>query len=225
MTIRFALVVVLVAALGGAARADWQDFKGAGSIDYEAGYVGAYHAGADPPLDGLGLAGFRLRGQVSPSSWVGYRVGLDLRAGTTFPGGFAYDCDLYLVGIGARFKQHVIVGVTGGVGASGAVGTVDDAVTLPVEASLELALGPRVKLLARGRIAWVSGAASRDDGSKTFDFADELDAAVALRFGNSWHDWGFPTGNGYFIGASYRETEGIKMVGLIIGHSLDAGTY
>lgn len=219
-----AVVAIALTAFAGTAHADWQDWKGAGSIDYEASYVGAYHAGDDPPLDGLGLAGFRLRGQVSPSSWVGYRVGLDLRAGSTNPGGFAYDCDLYLVGVGARFKQHVIVGVTGGVGASGAVGTVDDGVTLPVEASLELGLGKRVRLLARGRIAWVSGAGSRDDGSPTLDFADELDAAVALRFGNSWHDWGFPTGNGYFIGASYRETEGIKMIGVILGHSLDAGT-
>jgi hypothetical protein len=221
---RIAVGLGVVLALGHDARADWRDFKGTGSIDYEAGYVGAYHAGDDPPLDGLGLAGFRLRGQVSPSSWVGYRVGLDLRAGTTFPGGFAYDCDLYLVGVGARIKEHLLLGVTGGVGASGAVGTVDDAVTLPIEAAFELALGPRVRLLARGRIAWVSGAGSRDDGSPTIDFADELDAAVALRFGNSWHDWGFPTGNGYYVGASYREAEGIKMVGLILGHSLNAGT-
>jgi hypothetical protein len=210
-----------------AASADPLDkYKGAASLEYEAGYVHAYDRD-DPERgpDGLGLAGFRLRGQVG-TTWLGYRMGLDLRAGTTMPGGFAYDCDLYLVGLGARLGRWSRFGITGGVGASGATGTVDDAAVFPVEASLELALGSHIRVLARGRVAWVAAAPGRRDGSRTVDVAgvDELDAVIAIRIGNRWSDWGFPTGNGYFIGASYREAEGARMLGVIIGHSLDAGT-
>jgi hypothetical protein len=218
--------VVAAATTTGVARADWEDYQGAGSLEYEAAYLHTVDQDdADPEraVDGLGLAGFRLRGQVG-KSWLGYRIGLDLRAGATAPGGFAYDVDLYAVGVGARLGRWSVVGITGGIGASGATGTVDDAMTFPVEASIELALGGRIRVLARGRLTWLAAAPNRDDGSRTVDFADELDATFAIRLGHRWTDWGFPTGNGYFVGVSYRESEGAQMVGVILGHSLDAGT-
>jgi hypothetical protein len=225
---RAAIAIGLVLAAGGAAAADpfrdLEKLRGSASLDFEAGYVHAYDRATDTGrVDGLGLAGVRLRGTAG-GALLGYRIGLDLHAGATVPGGFAYDVDLYLLGLGLRLGRWSRFGVTGGIGASGTTGTVDDAVQLPVEASLELALGGRIRILARGRLAWVAGADDRRRGTPTMPFGDQLDASVAVRIGHRWMDYDFPTGNGYYLGAAYRESEGARMIGVIIGHSIDVGT-
>src|SRR5690242_8568849 len=114
MKLVLVLVLVLVLDPQGVSADPLDKYKGAASLEYEAGYVHTYDR-ADPERgpDGLGLAGFRLRGQFG-TSWLGYRAGLDLRAGTTMPGGFAYDCDLYLVGLGAQLGKWSRFGITGG---------------------------------------------------------------------------------------------------------------
>jgi hypothetical protein len=218
-------VLVALMLLGGTAAADsFRDYKGAASLEYEVGYVHAYKEPApDDGIDGLGLAGARLRGQFG-KSWVDYRVGLDLRAGATAPGGFAYDVALYAVGLGVRLGMWSRLGITGGIGASGATGTVDDALTFPVEASLELALGSNLRVLARARAVWLAAARGRENGVRSASWIDEGEASFAVRLGNRWTDWGHPTGNGYYLGVAYREAEGAKMVGAIFGVSLDAGS-
>lgn len=222
MTRATAAVAGLLAAARGAA-AD-PPIDGAASLEYEAGYVHAVDAPTpDRGPDGLGLAGARLRGQLGGRR-LAYRVGLDLRAGATAPAGFAYDVALYMVGVGLRLGRWSRAGITAGVGASGATGTVDDAVTLPVEASLELALGGRLRVLARGRVAWVAGAGGRQDGSRTVTFADEAEASLALRLGRRWDNWGFPASNGYYLGVAVREAQGARMLGVIVGHSLDGAS-
>lgn len=220
MKICAAIAAVAVSAAAPA----WADrYDGAASLEYEAGYVHAYDRdGSDGP-DGLGLAGARLRGQMG-SSWYNYRAGIDLRAGTTFPGGFAYDVDLYAAGLGLKLGTWSRFGIAGGVGASGATGTMDDGVQFPVEAMLELAVGGRIRLLARGRVSWLAAADTRSRGAETLPFGDELDAQLAIRFGRRWVNYGYPVGNGYYLGVNYREAESAKMVGFVIGHSIDAGT-
>lgn len=207
---------MLLLVLGGAAAADPLDhLHGTASLEYEAGYASSTDGDT-----GLGLAGARLRGQAG-GRWLQYRMGLDLRAGMTWPAGFAYDVDLYAGGLGVRLSRWSRFGIAGGVGASGATGTLDDGAEFPVEAMLELALGGRLRVIARGRAAWLAGADARTGGAP---LSDELEGSLALRFGHRWHDWDFPTGNGYYLGGWVREASGVRMFGIVIGHSLDAGT-
>src|SRR5689334_3597104 len=107
----------------GIAAASPDDWKGGAWLHYEASYVHARDTDA-----GLGMAGLRLRGFASRNAPVGYLVGIDLHAGSTNPGGFAYQTDLYLAGMGVRLGKLGIAGLGAGVGASGAVGTLDDGV-------------------------------------------------------------------------------------------------
>ena len=221
-----ALVVGVLVAAATPVRANPFDggMQGAASLEYEASYVHAFERdAARPALEGLGLAGARLRGQIGGPSFH-YRVGLDLRAGATAPGGFAYDVDLYFLGTGLLLGRWSRVGITGGIGAAGATGTLDDVVQFPVECSLELGLGDHVRVLARGRLAWVAAARGRTDGSPTVGFADALDASLAIRLGDRKVQYGFPAGNGYYLGVAYREADGARMIGAVIGHSIDAGT-
>jgi hypothetical protein len=202
------------------------DWKGGASLHYEASYVHRRDAAAMAPAagDGLGMAGLRLRGFVSRTLPIGYLVGVDLHAGTTNPGGFAYQADLYLAGMGVRLGSIGMAGLAAGVGASGAVGTLDDGVELPVEAFLELGLGSRLRVLGRARAVWLGAASGRAGGSRTFAWTDEVDATLGIRLGRRYHEWGFPSGNGYFVGVSYRESEGARMVGGVVGYSVDVGS-
>lgn len=214
-----------LALLPAAARAEpWS--RGAASLEYEARYVHAVERDDDAPdrgVDGLGLAGLRLRGQLG-GDVVAYRAGIELTAGATAPAGFAYDCALYPLGVGLRLGAWSRLGVVGGVAAAGATGTVDDAVLLPAEASLELALGGRLRVLARARLSWVAAAPGRQDGAVTATFADELDASLAVRWGRRGDRWGVLGGRGTYVGVAYREAEGARMIGVVLGHSIDAAS-
>lgn len=42
--------------------------------------------------------------------------------------------------------------------------------------------------------------------------------------GRSYREFGFPSGNGYFAGVAYRESEGASYVGAVIGYSVDVGS-
>jgi hypothetical protein len=219
-------VIAGVMLASGIAHADsWEDLQGAGSLEYEASYVQRFEPrdATSTGVDGWGLAGARLRGQMG-GKHLEYRIGLDLHAGATYPGGFAYDVDLYAFGLGLKMGRWSRFGITSGVGASGATGTVDDAVQLPVEACLELALGPRLRVLSRARVTWLVGADGRERGAPSLPAGDELEASFALRIGHRWTDYDFPAGNGYYVGIAYREAEDTKMVGLVIGHSIDAAS-
>ena len=190
---------------------------------YEASYVRRRGA-ADGANEGLGLAGLRMRAVLGDD--LGWLVGLDLHAGATRPGGFAYQVDLHLLGAGLRLGEHGSLTLGTGVGVSGATGTMDDAVECPAEASLNLSLGSRVRLMVRGRAVWLGGADGRQHGAPSFDQAsvDELDGSIALRWGRSYHYNSFPSGNGYFAGVTYRESEGSTFLGAVIGYNFDVGT-
>lgn len=201
------------------------DWKGGAWLHYEASYV--HRRDDDAPAaagDGVGMAGLRLKGFVSRTRPVGYLVGIDLHAGATNPGGFAYQANLYLAGVGVRLGSLGTAGLGTGVGVSGAVGTVDDGVELPVEAFLEVALGARLRLLARGRAVWLGAASARAGGAPSFGFADEIDGTLGLRLGRRYREYGFPSGNGYFVGVAYREWQGAGFVGAVLGYSVDVGS-
>jgi hypothetical protein len=47
---------------------------------------------------------------------------------------------------------------------------------------------------------------------------------VGLRFGHHYEEYGYPSGNGYFVGVTYRELLDAHWVGAAIGYSIDLGT-
>jgi len=220
-----AIVVVLLAC--GRAEAGWNRvvdrLQGGSYLHYElSGWTAIDDAAARMTAapDDLVLAGVRLGGFVGRGATVGYHIAMDLFAGSTLGrAGFAYDVALYPVGVAVRFGATGFVGLATGVAASGAVGTIDDAVELPVALVAEAGRGWR--LLGRARIGYIAGAASRQSGAPNVPFADELDAMIGLRIGHHYDAHGFPSGNGYFVGASYREQAGTRFAGLTIGYSLD----
>ena len=220
--------IAIVAALGGRAHADcWcndlDKLQAATWLQYEvSALTDVDDTKAKPEISQLVLAGVRLHGIVGTGSTIAYHVGFDLAAGGTIGGGgFAYDVALFPVGIAARFGQTSLVALGAGIGAIGATGTLDDAFMLPLEATGEFG-GGRLRLLARARVAYVAGADGRHDGAPSIPFADELDTMVGVRIGRHYEDYGFPTGDGYFVGVAYRELLGARFVGLTIGYSIDA---
>lgn len=218
--------ILLVMLTAGIAEAQpFGDLQGGSWLHYElTGLHGVEDTRGEAEAQDLVLAGFRLHGFVGRSSTIGYHAGIDLAAGGSLnAGGFAYDVALFPVGIAARFGRTGVIAFGAGVGASGAVGTLDDAVTLPLELNAELG-GGRLRLLVRVRTSYVARADSRQSAAPSIPFADELDATIGLRVGRHYEEWGIPSGNGYFVGAAYRELAGTRFLGLVIGYSIDGAT-
>jgi hypothetical protein len=214
---RHALVIALVLGLGaGHATAGWEDTQGNAWLHYELSTVHDIDSQQHPRE--LILAGARLHGIVG-TRWFGYHAGLDLAAGSTLRGGgLAYDVALFPAGVGLRFgSSFLALGV--GIGAMGAVGQLDDAVTYPLDLTLEIDGGP-VRLVARGRASYIAAAKGREDGAR---FADELEAMAGIRVGHRYTRFA-PNGNGYFAGVAYREMLGERFVGAVIGYSIDVGS-
>lgn len=146
-----------------------------------------------------------------------YHAGIDLSAGATLrAAGFAYDVALFPIGMGVRLGKTGIAAFGIGIGALGAVGTLDDAMTIPMELNIEV--GSTWRLLARGRATYTVGAPGGQAPSTTA--ADQLDAMLALRIGHHYEDF-VPSGNGYFVGVAYRELSGARYLGGVIGYSID----
>lgn len=198
---------------------------GAGTqLHYELQSFHDVHDDAMAPPAGkhLVLAGVRLHAFIGART-IAYHIGIDLAAGSTIDGGgLAYDVALFPIGGALRFAQTSFITLGIGIGASGALHTLDDAVTFPIEARVEWGRGIRV--LGRVRATWVGAAKARHDGAPSVPFTDELEAMLGLRLGHAYWDFDYPTGNGYFVGATYREWMGAQFIGAIIGYSLDMGT-
>jgi hypothetical protein len=176
-----------------------------------------------PRFSELVLAGTRVHGLLGTERY-GYHVGADLALGSTLgAGGFAYDLALFPVGGGLRLGATSAILLGFGIGAMGAVRTIDDAITFPIELVGEFDAG-RARLLARARITYVGATEARQRGAQTLSFADEAEAMLGLRIGHHYESYGYPTGNGYFAGVAYRELQGARFVGLTIGYSLDVAT-
>jgi len=227
-------IVVLVVCVASTAHADrWRRardrWQGGAWLHYE--LSGMQRVGDPFECDGPGedcvaedlvLAGARLHGFLGANASIAYHIGMDIALGSTVrDAGFAYDLALFPVGILVRAGKTSIVGFGAGIGGMGAVGTIDDALTFPVEMTAEIGIGRRVRVLSRARVTYNALAPTRQSAAPSIAFADELDAMLGLRIGRYYDDYGFPSGNGYFVGVSYRELAGGRMLGLTIGYSID----
>ena len=209
--------LAIVVLLAGTAHArDWEGLldrmQGGSILHYELTGLSDVDDTAPGP-DQLVLAGARLHGFVSTSRRWAFQMGLDLAAGGTLHrGGFAYDVALLPVGFVLRAGKTSFLGIAGGIGALGATPTLDDAMTFPLEATLEL--GNTVRVLGRARLSYVAFSGT----------GEVVEGMLGLRIGHHYEDYGFPSGNGYFVAASYREEGGARMVGVTIGYSIDLAT-
>lgn len=222
-----ALAILLALVATAEARPNWRAFGGGAWMHYELSgltEVDDTMRGSGTKAEQLVLAGGRLHGFFGKGDTIGFHGGFDFALGGTLQaGGFAYDVGLFPLGVGVRLGRTGVLALGTGVSFMGAVGTLDDAVLLPLEATLELG-GGRLRLLARARASYVAGADGRQSAAPSAPFADELDATIGLRIGRHYEDYGFPTGNGYFVGASYRELACTRFAGIVIGYSIDMAT-
>jgi hypothetical protein len=171
----------------------------------------------------LVLAGARVGGFIGGKR-VAYAASFDFAFGSTIgKSGFMYELGLLPIGIAFRPSERSVIAFATGIAGSGAIGTLDDAVILPLELTAEATLGP-LRFLARGRASFLGASDARQNGSPTVTWADELDAMLAIRVGSNYDKFRLASGNGYFLGATYREMEGAKFIGVVIGHSVDMGS-
>jgi len=217
--------MILVLAARSASANPLDTFQGGTWLHYEVtGLHGIEDARGSAGAQDLVLAGFRLHGFAGISDTVSLHIGIDAAAGGAMNGGgFAYDVALFPAGIAVRLGDTNVIALGIGIGASGATSVLDDAMTMPLELNVELGGGP-VRFLARGRVSYVGYSDSRQDGAPSMAFGDELDATVGVRVGYHYNEWNMSSGNGYFLGASYREMAGTRFVGLVLGYSIDAAT-
>lgn len=150
------------------------------------------------------------------SPHVRYFAALDLGVGAAFATeGLAYDVQLLPLGVGfelSRPEHTAFIGVATGIGASGAPGALPSAGMIPVQVSTMLRLSKGFNLLSRTRVSWLLNRTSRDNGSPTVPFADELDALLALQRSGEWNYL-----EGSYVGIAYRELEGARFIGVVFG--------
>lgn len=227
MNAHIAICVALAVSTGVAEGRPFSGIGGGAQLHYE---VSTLHdidhdaAAERPAPQDFVMAGARLHGFVGGKRF-GYHLGLDLAAGQTArPHSFlAYDVAFFPIGLAVRFAQTSFITLGAGVGAMGAVGTLNDATTIPLEVRFEIGRGTRV--LGRARVSYVNNAGDRMDGGVSTLFGDELEGSLGLRLGRAYDEWGFPTGDGYFVAANYRESQGARYLGVTLGFSIDMGTY
>lgn len=159
--------------------------------------------------------GLRVRAGIGR---IGYAAGLDLRGG--YLGGAWLAGDLHALGVGVRAANGTSFALTGGIGVlrtNGATTT-----HLPIEAALELPLGP-VHLMARAGVAYrLSGPDSAEDA---LGLADEARGLLGIRLGRDAHYWARTTaGAGPFLAVTYQNFGGLDVIGLALGGQLWGGS-
>lgn len=216
-------LIALLVGVGGtpSARADSRDRRFGATLHYE--LAGSTRGLDDEPTVSprrMLLAGAHLRGWVGGRRRVCYLIGLDLAAGSTLaPAGFAYDVSLQPLGILVALGATSLISLSVGVGAHGAVGTLEDTVVVPLELALEV--GRDWRLLARARAGVVTAGPPVRGGAPSLPAGDELEAMIGLRIGRAYDRYGLRSGNGYYLAAIYREQLATRMVGIAIGYSMD----
>jgi hypothetical protein len=161
---------------------------------------------------------FSLRTRALVGRRVAWCGGLDGAIGGADTG-LVYNATLYALGLAARWDRGGMVGLSGGVGVSGASGAIPFAVRVPAELSVTVNLGP-TRLTAWAGVAWVFDDA-RKHGSTWQSFADEVDAGLTLRIGRQRPYWSsVSAGAGPSIGFSYREFMGTRALGVTLGFDL-----
>ncbi|HEU5056139.1 MAG TPA: alpha/beta hydrolase [Kofleriaceae bacterium] len=164
-------------------------------------------------LDGtLALA---VRSRLFLGRPAAYCLGFDGALGGS-DAGLVYEAELYPLGAGFRLGDRGVVALCAGAGLGGIRGAVPFGWQIPVEAWVDLGLGPL-------RVAgWLEGttvldAEVRQDGSG-IDGIDELSAGVAIRLGGDDRYWSTTTaGYGPFVAATFRQLMGADFFGLALG--------
>lgn len=191
--------------------------RGARALDLELDVRGERSTG-DDPITGV-TAGVRLRagvGRATPLG-LGWTGGVDLRAGALDGG--VYEVDAHALGVALRSGGGAVLAVTGGVGVGGPRGP--GATHVPVEASLEVPLGP-ARVLARAGLGWRLGGDPYDDDA--LGFADEATALVGVRLGRDVRYWATNVaGAGPVLAVTYRRFGGAELWGVAVGGELWGG--
>ncbi len=218
---RAAILVVLVAALGGPPRTASAGERAlrTGRFAFSLLLQTSYQRILDPErVDGLeNLGSIGMRARLALGRRVAYCAGFDFEAGGG-DGGALYDIGVLPVGGSIRFGRHGVLGICAGVGVGGVIGAVPVAAQFPIEASLELDIGP-ARVLAWSRPQWILGREERDGGAR---IADEWQSGFGLRWGKRIDNihGGARVGNGYYLGATYRESMGARSVGVTFGYGV-----
>lgn len=146
-----------------------------------------------------GSGGLRLRLELGR---VGYVGGFDVRVG--YVGGVYLLGDLHALGFGVRAAGGASIAITGGIGVRRAQ---DTSLTVPLEAALELPLGP-LHVMARG-------------GVNARALGDELRALLGIRVGRDHRYWpGTAAGAGPFVAVTYQNIQDTDVLGIAIGGQL-----
>lgn len=189
----------------------------AGMVDVQYQHAPGEAAG----LDNAFTAGASVR--ALPGRRFTACLGADARGGAG-GGDWLYAAELYPLGVGVRYAGTSQVSLCAGVGIAGG-GAAPRAWTFPVELRWEGtgAFGV-VRPLLVARAARVAGAEVREDGSPLLAAADELHLAAGLRVMIPSQPLpGLASADGVFLGVTYDEALGDRIVGVALGYTFAAG--
>ena len=119
------------------------------------------------------------------------------------------------LGVGLRLGKWGMVGALVGVGVSGVSERIPFAVQLPLEVFADFGLSKYVRVHAWGVRRLIEVADDRPD---------ERGAGLQLRLNRSYEQWGFASGNGYYVGVTYDERMQTEAIGVMIGYSIHFAT-
>ncbi len=144
-----------------------------------------------------------------------YCLGLDGALGAS-DAGLVYEAELYPVGVGLRLGDRGAAALCAGAGLGGIKNAIPFGWQLPVEAWIDLGLGP-LRLAGWLEATTVLDSDVRQDGSD-IDGVDELSAGLALRLGGDTRYWASTSaGYGPFLAATFRQAMGADFLGLALG--------
>ena len=147
---------------------------------------------------------------------LGYYGGFDLRAGAL--GSADLEADAYVLGLALRTPGGGFLSLAGGAGYAELHG--EGFVRAPVELAAEGSAGP-VRWFGRIALAWRHGG---PQARAAFGSADELTALAGVRLGRDRSWVRVRAGHGPYLAASYRDLAGERLVGLVVGLELWAGS-
>ena len=149
---------------------------------------------------------------------TGFGMGFDYDLGSSTEGGFHYN-------VAARFGPALRLGsasylcVTAGLGISGRTGEDRFGVDTPVELRVVAQVHRFLRTAIWAEWQWVAAAESREAGSPTLPFIDELRAGVSVAVVRP--QFPFP---GVALGAEYVEQLGRRGITAMLGFTLVVGS-
>ncbi len=157
-------------------------------------------------------AGLRMRGIAGGP--VGLATGVDIDLGSTSDGGFLYNLNMHILGIGAH-KNRIAAGLVIGGGFSGITGDrAGFAWQVPVELFASYRVTRMFRLSAWGRTQWIFSEDARQDGAPSAPFGDELHAGIGIDV--LWAIGPRPT-PGLSLSLTYSELLDTEVIGITIG--------